>query len=71
MSSQCTPDSAKESSPISVDDVYMGQDITNSKDAETSMACPASITENRLMRKIDWRLLPMLFVIYIVAFLDR
>jgi len=49
----------------------MGQDITDSKDAEASMACPASITESKLVRKIDWRLLPMLFVIYIFAFLDR
>lgn len=27
--------------------------------------------EAELMRKIDWRVLPMLFVIYVVAFLDR
>jgi hypothetical protein len=71
MSFQCNPDSAKESSPISVTDVYMGQDTTDSKDTEASVACPASTTEKKLVRKIDGRLIPMLFIIYIASFLDR
>lgn len=25
----------------------------------------------RLMRKIDWHVLPMLFIVYVAAFLDR
>lgn len=27
--------------------------------------------QRRLLRRIDWRLLPMLFLIYLMAFLDR
>jgi hypothetical protein len=49
----------------------MAQDTADSKDAEASIPCPVSITEKKLVRKIDWRLIPMLFVIYIAAFLDR
>jgi hypothetical protein len=25
----------------------------------------------KLMRKIDWHVLPMLFIVYVAAFLDR
>lgn len=30
-----------------------------------------SIDEAKLLRKIDWHLLPILFAVYVVAFLDR
>ena len=33
--------------------------------------CPASVDDKALVRKIDRRVLPMLFVIYVAAFLDR
>lgn len=33
--------------------------------------CPPSVNEKALMRKIDRRLLPMLFIVYTAAFLDR
>ncbi|CAD6586114.1 MAG: hypothetical protein ASARMPREDX12_002272 [Alectoria sarmentosa] len=33
--------------------------------------CPSHTTERALVRKIDWRLLPILCAIYIMAFLDR
>lgn len=32
---------------------------------------PPSVDEAALMRKIDLRVMPMLFIIYLVAFLDR
>lgn len=32
---------------------------------------PSFINEKALMRKIDLRVIPVLFVIYLVAFLDR
>lgn len=33
--------------------------------------CPSHTTELALIQKIDWRLLPILCAIYIMAFLDR
>ena len=33
--------------------------------------CPSHTTERALIQKIDWRLLPILCAIYIMAFLDR
>lgn len=38
-----------------------------SSDEHTS----AQIDDAKLLRKIDWHVLPMLFIIYLVAFLDR
>ena len=33
--------------------------------------CPPSINEKALVRKIDFKILPMLFLVYVAAFLDR
>ena len=33
--------------------------------------CPPHITERALIRRLDWRLLPIICVIYVMAFLDR
>ena len=33
--------------------------------------CPPHTTERALIQKLDWRLLPILCVIYVMAFLDR
>lgn len=30
-----------------------------------------AVDEARLLRKVDWHLLPILFLIYVVSFLDR
>lgn len=49
----------------------MSQSSTDSGSAESSVPRHLSITEKALVRKIDFRLIPMLFVIYIAAFLDR
>lgn len=38
---------------------------------QLSPECPRSINEAALVRKIDLRLLPMLFIVYVAAFLDR
>ncbi|RAL60950.1 hypothetical protein DID88_010047 [Monilinia fructigena] len=35
------------------------------------MACPLNTTEAKLMRKIDLRVIPCLFILYFLAFLDR
>lgn len=31
----------------------------------------ADVDEGRLLRRIDFRVMPMLFLIYVAAFLDR
>jgi MFS family permease len=38
---------------------------------ELHVACPPHTTEARLMRKIDFRVIPFLVVLYLLAFLDR
>ncbi|KUJ08327.1 putative allantoate permease [Mollisia scopiformis] len=44
---------------------------TSSGNGRLPLECPASIDEHALVTRIDRRLLPMLFVIYVAAFLDR
>lgn len=36
-----------------------------------TVVCPPSINEKALIRKIDLRVVPILFIIYVAAFLDR
>ena len=33
--------------------------------------CPPSVNEKTLVRKMDFKILPMLFIVYVAAFLDR
>ena len=35
------------------------------------VVCPSHTTESRLMRKIDFRVIPFLCILYLLAFLDR
>lgn len=37
----------------------------------TSVKCPPSVNEKALIRKIDFRVVPILFLLYVAAFLDR
>jgi hypothetical protein len=50
-------------------------DLSDSYESTASEAAavqaPSTINEKALVRKIDLRLLPVLFVIYLAAFLDR
>jgi hypothetical protein len=50
-------------------------DLSDSHESTASEAAaiqaPSTINEKALVRKIDLRLLPVLFVIYLAAFLDR
>ena len=36
-----------------------------------AVQCPPHTTERALIQKLDWKLLPILCIIYIMAFLDR
>lgn len=53
----------------------MDHDLSDSHESTASEAAavqvPSTINERALVRKIDLRLLPVLFVIYVAAFLDR
>jgi len=39
--------------------------------ASEPVICPAHTTEAKLVRKIDFRVIPILVLVYILAFLDR
>lgn len=45
--------------------------ITSIEDASATIQPPPTIDEKALLRKIDTRVIPMLFVLYLAAFLDR
>lgn len=38
---------------------------------ELHVQCPPHTTERKLMNRIDWRLIPFLCILYLLAFLDR
>ena len=44
---------------------------TSNGSASNSVQCPSSIEEKALIKKIDVRVIPILFLIYLAAFLDR
>ena len=45
--------------------------ISDAVEVGSSEKSPSSVNEKKLMRKIDLKVLPMLFLIYVAAFLDR
>jgi hypothetical protein len=44
---------------------------SESPSSPSPVQCPPLIDEKALVRKIDMRVIPMLFFIYVAAFLDR
>jgi hypothetical protein len=40
-------------------------------DEDLHVKCPPHTTERRLVNKIDWRVIPFLCIMYLLAFLDR
>lgn len=67
------PDEKKlDSSPqITAYDDVDSNELTHSEAPQAPAQCPPSINERALVRRIDFRVLPVLFVIYLAAFLDR
>lgn len=49
---------------------YNGAVLDGDSDDEIAV-CPSSTTEAKLMRKVDFRVIPMLCILYLLAFLDR
>jgi hypothetical protein len=41
------------------------------KSVEPDVQCPLGTTERALVNKIDWRVIPFLCIMYLLAFLDR
>lgn len=41
------------------------------KELEEGETAPTADEEARIIRKLDWRLMPMIFVIYMLSVLDR
>ena len=45
---------------------------TDSSDGETVLVeCPAHTTEAKILRRIDWHVVPCLCILYLLAFIDR
>lgn len=58
-----------ESSPDAIDRYTHAQD--GGYDDDLPVSCPPHTTDRRLVNKIDWRVLPWLCILYLLAFLDR
>ena len=43
----------------------------DSMETLSATRCPNSVNEKALLRKIDLRVIPILFILYFAAFLDR
>ncbi len=41
------------------------------KGDDLGVPCPPGTTERALVNKIDWRVIPFLCIMYLLAFLDR
>lgn len=40
-------------------------------DDDLHVQCPSHTTERKLIARIDWRVIPILSILYLLAFLDR
>lgn len=45
--------------------------ISSAENATPTLECPSTVDEKALLRKIDVRVIPILFILYLAAFLDR
>lgn len=55
----------------STDQLQVSENLSDMQDSMDMPSAPAGINEKALTRKIDLRVLPTLFIIYVAAFLDR
>lgn len=53
------------------DHVQISENLSDMQDSIDTPSPPSGINEKALTRKIDLRVLPTLFIIYVAAFLDR
>ena len=52
-------------------DVTSKASLSSAEKAGVALECPPTINEKALLRKIDIHVIPMLFLVYLAAFLDR
>jgi hypothetical protein len=48
-----------------------GEDVYNRAPSRASARWPASVNEAKLVRKIDWSIIPILMAAYFLQFLDK
>lgn len=46
-------------------------ELTESADRPRKAICPTHTTEQKLIRRLDFRLVPCLIILYFLSFLDR
>jgi hypothetical protein len=74
MSASALPEEQKQAQDLEKSQLADGKDQQggNSSDASSELyANPTGIDEKALIRKIDWKLLPPLTLLYLLSFLDR
>lgn len=57
--------------PVHSPDVVSKASISSAENAALTLERPPGINEKALLRKIDLRVVPILFLVYLAAFLDR
>ena len=53
------------------DDYHRDADDDDDDNDNPRIQCPPTTTERKLVTKIDWRVVPVLSILYLLAFLDR
>lgn len=63
---------AIEKSNLAIQDGRLKEEhVAASLATEDSFTNPTGINENALVRRLDWKLLPPLTILYLLSFLDR
>ena len=70
-SSQASHKPINSTGPDHSPDVISKASVSSAENAAVPLECPPNIDEKALLRKIDIRVIPILFLVYLAAFLDR
>lgn len=57
--------------PRAADSSEQPYETTGEYDEDLHVQCPPHTTERKIITRIDWRVLPFLCILYLLAFLDR
>lgn len=61
----------ESSEPVHSPDVISKASLSSAENTTVTLESPPGINEKALLRKIDLRVVPILFLVYLAAFLDR
>ena len=50
---------------------FYDPDLSHPAYGNDEVVAPTNVNERKLMRKVDWRIMPTLSILYLLAFLDR